>query len=192
MCAKALLPVRFAARRWESSGYFKPDESAPGQPYVISMPPPNVTGKLHMGHAMFATLQVRAGRGGPPHASLDNTARTSQPASRSSPPRRMQGRSERLAPTAAVRPLLHCDPPGSCPSGPLPPLQDIMTRYQRMRGRPTLWLPGTGKHRRAQPLRVLLLRPLLLVCQRPLPPKASLMAGSQPARTPTSMFPGVA
>ncbi|KAL4451165.1 hypothetical protein ABPG77_009237 [Micractinium sp. CCAP 211/92] len=62
---------------WESSGYFKPDESAPGQPYVISMPPPNVTGKLHMGHAMFASLQ------------------------------------------------------------------DIMTRYQRMRGRPTLWLPGT-------------------------------------------------
>lgn len=47
--------------RWESSGYFKPDESAQGEPYVISMPPPNVTGKLHMGHAMFATLQVRAG-----------------------------------------------------------------------------------------------------------------------------------
>ena len=43
----------------------------------MSMPPPNVTGKLHMGHAMFATLQ------------------------------------------------------------------DIMARYQRMRGRPTLWLPGT-------------------------------------------------
>ncbi|KAL4422888.1 hypothetical protein ABPG75_009085 [Micractinium tetrahymenae] len=63
--------------RWESSGYFKPDEGAQGEPYVISMPPPNVTGKLHMGHAMFATLQ------------------------------------------------------------------DIMTRYQRMRGRPTLWLPGT-------------------------------------------------
>jgi len=41
------------------------------------MPPPNVTGKLHMGHAMFATLQ------------------------------------------------------------------DIMVRYNRMRGRPTLWLPGT-------------------------------------------------
>lgn len=41
------------------------------------MPPPNVTGKLHMGHAMFATLQ------------------------------------------------------------------DIMARFQRMKGRPTLWLPGT-------------------------------------------------
>jgi hypothetical protein len=44
--------------RWESNGYFKPDESAAGEPYVISMPPPNVTGKLHMGHAMFVTLQV--------------------------------------------------------------------------------------------------------------------------------------
>jgi methionyl-tRNA synthetase len=41
------------------------------------MPPPNVTGRLHMGHAMFVTLQ------------------------------------------------------------------DIMARYNRMRGRPTLWLPGT-------------------------------------------------
>ncbi|KAI3430578.1 hypothetical protein D9Q98_005171 [Chlorella vulgaris] len=62
---------------WETNGYFKPDESATGEPYTISMPPPNVTGRLHMGHAMFVTLQ------------------------------------------------------------------DIMTRYQRMRGRPTLWLPGT-------------------------------------------------
>ena len=41
------------------------------------MPPPNVTGRLHMGHAMFVTLQ------------------------------------------------------------------DVMVRYNRMRGRPTLWLPGT-------------------------------------------------
>lgn len=49
----------------------------PYQPFVISMPPPNVTGALHMGHSMFVTLQ------------------------------------------------------------------DIMTRFNRMRGRPTLWLPGT-------------------------------------------------
>eukprot|EP00887_Chlorella_sp_A99_P007370 scaffold2.g7370.t1 len=62
---------------WESAGYFAPDPDAAGEPFVMSMPPPNVTGKLHMGHAMFATLQ------------------------------------------------------------------DIMARYQRMRGRPTLWLPGT-------------------------------------------------
>ncbi|GLC34463.1 hypothetical protein PLESTB_000726300 [Pleodorina starrii] len=42
---------------WESQGYFKPDSDAPGEPFTISMPPPNVTGKLHMGHAMFATVQ---------------------------------------------------------------------------------------------------------------------------------------
>jgi len=63
--------------RWESNGYFQPDEAAAGEPFTMAMPPPNVTGRLHMGHAMFVTLQ------------------------------------------------------------------DIMARYQRMRGRPTLWLPGT-------------------------------------------------
>ncbi|KAL2645155.1 hypothetical protein R1flu_012742 [Riccia fluitans] len=62
---------------WESQGYFKPDSNQDGEPFVISMPPPNVTGALHMGHAMFVTLQ------------------------------------------------------------------DVMTRHYRMRGRPTLWLPGT-------------------------------------------------
>lgn len=45
--------------RWESQGYFKPDATAAGEPFVIPMPPPNVTGALHMGHAMFVTLEVR-------------------------------------------------------------------------------------------------------------------------------------
>ncbi|CAL5223969.1 g6577 [Coccomyxa viridis] len=63
--------------QWEASGSFQPSSTATGDPFVISMPPPNVTGRLHMGHAMFVTLQ------------------------------------------------------------------DIMARYNRMRGRPTLWLPGT-------------------------------------------------
>ncbi|KAK9129008.1 hypothetical protein Syun_017805 [Stephania yunnanensis] len=62
---------------WESQGFFKPNFNSCGDPFVISMPPPNVTGSLHMGHAMFVTLE------------------------------------------------------------------DIMVRYQRMRGRPTLWVPGT-------------------------------------------------
>jgi hypothetical protein len=44
--------------RWESQGYFKPNMDAKGEAFTIPMPPPNVTGKLHMGHAMFATLQV--------------------------------------------------------------------------------------------------------------------------------------
>jgi len=42
-------------RRWEQSGYFQPQGH--GEPFVISMPPPNVTGALHMGHAMFVTVQ---------------------------------------------------------------------------------------------------------------------------------------
>jgi len=64
---------------WEKKGLFAPRGvgTAQEKPFVMCMPPPNVTGKLHMGHAMFVTLQ------------------------------------------------------------------DIMTRYARMKGRPTLWLPGT-------------------------------------------------
>ncbi|XP_062165988.1 valine--tRNA ligase, chloroplastic/mitochondrial 2 isoform X2 [Alnus glutinosa] len=62
---------------WESQGFFRPKFDRGSDPFVISMPPPNVTGSLHMGHAMFVTLE------------------------------------------------------------------DIMVRYHRMRGRPTLWLPGT-------------------------------------------------
>ncbi|GAQ82275.1 valyl-tRNA synthetase [Klebsormidium nitens] len=43
---------------WSTNGYFKPNESDNSQkPFVMSMPPPNVTGALHMGHAMFVTLQ---------------------------------------------------------------------------------------------------------------------------------------
>jgi hypothetical protein len=64
---------------WEKSGFFQPPPYAPGEKksYVLPMPPPNVTGGLHMGHAMFVALQ------------------------------------------------------------------DILARFHRMRGRPTLWLPGT-------------------------------------------------
>jgi valyl-tRNA synthetase len=72
-------PAIYAA--WEAGGHFKPstdaDPTITAPPFVMAMPPPNVTGKLHMGHAMFVTLQ------------------------------------------------------------------DIMARVARMRGRPTLWLPGT-------------------------------------------------
>jgi valyl-tRNA synthetase len=92
-------------QNWEESGYFKPeinlgknqkskiknqnygktienkniayDRKIDGKPFVIPIPPPNVTGKLHIGHAMFVTLE------------------------------------------------------------------DIMTRYHRLLGEPTLWIPGT-------------------------------------------------
>ncbi len=44
---------------WEKSGYFNPDK-LPGkrkQPFTIIMPPPNANGSLHIGHAVFVTLQ---------------------------------------------------------------------------------------------------------------------------------------
>ncbi len=42
---------------WEKSGYFKPSMDKTKESYCIMMPPPNVTGKLHMGHALDGTLQ---------------------------------------------------------------------------------------------------------------------------------------
>jgi valyl-tRNA synthetase len=41
-------------QRWEKAGHFKP--SGQGQPYCIMIPPPNVTGSLHMGHAFQDTI----------------------------------------------------------------------------------------------------------------------------------------
>ncbi|MBQ9370056.1 MAG: valine--tRNA ligase, partial [Clostridia bacterium] len=62
---------------WVEKGYFTPTIDPKKDPYTIVIPPPNITGQLHMGHA------------------LNNT------------------------------------------------LQDIMVRFKRMQGYPTLWLPGT-------------------------------------------------
>ena len=69
---------------WEDQGYFKPindpksiNHDPDHKPYVISIPPPNVTGELHLGHAMFVSME------------------------------------------------------------------DLMIRYHRMKGIPTLWIPGT-------------------------------------------------
>ena len=74
---KAYDPSRVEAkwyRFWDENGYFQP--RGDGEPFVIVMPPPNVTGELHMGHALFVTAE------------------------------------------------------------------DIMIRYQRMKGRRAVWLPG--------------------------------------------------
>ncbi len=62
---------------WLKQGYFTPKIDPRKKPFVIIMPPPNVTGELHLGHALTATLE------------------------------------------------------------------DIMIRWHRMRGEPSLWLPGT-------------------------------------------------
>ncbi len=43
--------------KWEKSGAFAADPASGANPYVIMMPPPNVTGSLHMGHALTFTLQ---------------------------------------------------------------------------------------------------------------------------------------
>jgi valyl-tRNA synthetase len=42
---------------WESEGLYHADVDAPGDTYVIAVPPPNVTGALHMGHALNGSLQ---------------------------------------------------------------------------------------------------------------------------------------
>ncbi len=43
---------------WQENGWFKPEaRPADAKPFVISIPPPNVTGELHMGHAMFVALE---------------------------------------------------------------------------------------------------------------------------------------
>ncbi len=73
-------PAEIEARlykAWEEGGYFKPGRNKKAEPYTIVIPPPNVTGSLHMGHA------------------LNNT------------------------------------------------IQDILVRFERMRGRDVLWQPGT-------------------------------------------------
>ncbi len=44
-------------KMWEENGYFRPQNQEGAKPFTIVMPPPNVTGQLHMGHAMDATLQ---------------------------------------------------------------------------------------------------------------------------------------
>src|ERR1700731_4821057 len=64
-------------RRWEDSGAFAAHPNSPATPFTIMMPPPNVTGSLHIGHALTFTLQ------------------------------------------------------------------DVLVRYERMRGRDVLWQPGT-------------------------------------------------
>ena len=44
-------------KMWEQGKFFKPNGNKDAKPFTIVMPPPNVTGQLHMGHAMDATLQ---------------------------------------------------------------------------------------------------------------------------------------
>ncbi|MCR9271227.1 MAG: valine--tRNA ligase [Hyphomonadaceae bacterium] len=44
-------------KRWEEAGCFRPSMDTAAEPYAIMIPPPNVTGSLHMGHALNNTIQ---------------------------------------------------------------------------------------------------------------------------------------
>jgi valyl-tRNA synthetase len=43
--------------RWDQEGYFEPNYRPDREPFVVIMPPPNVTGELHIGHALFVGIQ---------------------------------------------------------------------------------------------------------------------------------------
>src|SRR5258707_1154740 len=60
MLDKTYTPAEVQAKfykAWEGSGAFECDPDSAAAPYTIMMPPPNVTGSLHMGHAFTFTLQ---------------------------------------------------------------------------------------------------------------------------------------
>jgi valyl-tRNA synthetase len=42
---------------WQEKGYFRADPDSTKPPFCIVLPPPNVTGSLHLGHALTATVQ---------------------------------------------------------------------------------------------------------------------------------------
>ena len=58
--AKNYNPKEFEERiykMWEDNGCFKAEVDRDKKPFTIVMPPPNITGQLHMGHALDQTLQ---------------------------------------------------------------------------------------------------------------------------------------
>ena len=60
MLEKTYTPAEMEARlyaEWEQRGFFKPGRKPKAEPFTIVIPPPNVTGSLHMGHALNNTIQ---------------------------------------------------------------------------------------------------------------------------------------
>ena len=58
--AKTYDPSQMEGRlyeKWEKSGYFHAEVDRSRKPFTIVMPPPNITGQLHMGHALDNTMQ---------------------------------------------------------------------------------------------------------------------------------------
>ena len=44
---------------WEHCGFFKPSEDSKAEKFVMVIPPPNVTGTLHLGHTLMVAIEVR-------------------------------------------------------------------------------------------------------------------------------------
>ena len=42
---------------WEEAGYFRADDESEAEPFCLMIPPPNVTGSLHIGHALTLTIE---------------------------------------------------------------------------------------------------------------------------------------
>jgi len=58
--AKTYNPKEFETRiyeKWEAGGAFKADTASDNKPFVISMPPPNATGQLHLGHSSMLAIE---------------------------------------------------------------------------------------------------------------------------------------
>jgi valyl-tRNA synthetase len=58
--SKTYEPADVETRRyewWESNGLFEAEPGDPGEPFAVAMPPPNVTGSLHLGHALTSAVE---------------------------------------------------------------------------------------------------------------------------------------
>jgi hypothetical protein len=153
-----------SVRRWESSGFFAPDPNAPGPSFTMPMPPPNVTGKLHMGHAMFVTLQVRYGAWAWQDFDIAVALICSGEAQGGASPfilccarpccaccqHNVASLSHGNTLITSRTQFFCCAACAVLCCAVLSPVvlccavrQDVMARYSRMAGKKTLWLPGT-------------------------------------------------
>ena len=60
MLSKTYNPHEFESKiykEWEQKGYFTPEIDSKKTPFTIVIPPPNITGQLHMGHALNNSIQ---------------------------------------------------------------------------------------------------------------------------------------
>ena len=53
-----LCPLVYRYAWWEQCGFFKPNETEGAEKFVMVIPPPNVTGTLHLGHTLMVAIEV--------------------------------------------------------------------------------------------------------------------------------------